>query len=164
MIELVLHVGGTEWEIPDHNSEQYNSEGKDICLPSIVNLALANLWSHVALGSPEGRELVNVFVGSETEIGELEVHVFVDQNVLKFDVAMHYILTVNIVKLVNNLFCEKSANYLIHTAQLFADVEQELTLYVLHDDVHLSSEVFVVVFDDSIVTVFVHLDDSLVVE
>lgn len=77
---------------------------------------------------------------------------------------MYYILTVNILKLINNLLCEKSANIFAHASQLFAEVKQELTLDVLHDDVDLAGDELAVVLDDAIVTVLVHLDDSIVLQ
>lgn len=77
---------------------------------------------------------------------------------------MDYILTVNILKLINNLFCEKSTNFFSHVSHLFAKVEQELTLDVFHNDVHLARDVPLVVLDDAIVAILVHLDDSLVFE
>lgn len=103
-------------------------------------------------------------VGGEAEVCELQVHVLVHQNVLQLDIPVDYILTVNVFKLVNNLFCEKSANFFAHAPELFAGIEQELAFDVLHNDVDLPSDVLVVVLDDSIVAVLVHLDDSVVLQ
>lgn len=69
VIELVLLVSRAEWEVSDHDGEQNDSHRKDVRLSSVINLSLTDLWSHVALGSPEGTELVDVIVGSETKVG-----------------------------------------------------------------------------------------------
>lgn len=69
VIELVLLVSRAEWEVSDHDGEQNDSHRKDVRLSSVINLSLTDLWSHVALGPPEGTELVDIIVGSETKVG-----------------------------------------------------------------------------------------------
>lgn len=68
VIELVLLVSRAEWEVSDHDGEQNDSHRKDVRLSSVIILSLTDLWSHVALGPPEGTELVDVIVGSETKV------------------------------------------------------------------------------------------------
>lgn len=79
MIELVLEFSLAEWEVSDHDSEQYDAHREDISLPSIVELAFADFRSHVALGSPERAQLINVLVGSEAKVGQFQVHVLVHE-------------------------------------------------------------------------------------
>ena len=92
MIELIVHFSFTEGEVANDDGKENDSEGENISLPSVIFFRLPNLWCHVALGTSKGIKSVNVLISSEAKVGELQVHIVVEQNVLQLDIAVHDIL------------------------------------------------------------------------
>lgn len=164
VVELVLHLSCAEGEVANDEGEQDDSHGEDISLLSIIALALANFWSHIALSSSEGNELLDVLVSGEAEVGQLEVHVVVDQDVLELDVSVNNILAVNVLELFDHLFGKKSSNILAAGSNLFAEIEEEWALNILHNNVDLLLEALAFVMDNSAVSELVELDNAFVVK
>ena len=82
MIELVIHFSFTEGEVANDDGEENYSERENVSLSAIVLFGLADFRGHVALGTSESGQLINVLISSEAKVSELQVHVVVEQDVL----------------------------------------------------------------------------------
>jgi len=105
-----------------------------------------------------------VLVSSETEVSQFKVHIFIKENVLEFDISVNYSLVINVFKLFNHLSGEISAHIFSHSSQLFAQVEKKRSLDIFHDKVDLVSEGLSIVMNNSIITITVKSNNSLMLE
>jgi len=161
VVELIAELGLTEREVTHYDGKQDNSQGKYVRLPSIVFFVLADFWCHVALGPPKSIELIDISIGGEAEIGQLQVHVFVQQDVLEFDVAVDDVFGVHIFELLNELVCKIEANIFAHAAIIFADIEKEWTLNIFHNNINLVMHLLIIAGNDTIITILIHLYNAL---
>lgn len=76
-VEVILEVSSAEGEVADNDGEEDYAHGENICLPSVVDLSRSNFWSHVALSTSEGIQLIDILIGCEAEISEFQVHALV---------------------------------------------------------------------------------------
>lgn len=61
-VELVLDRGFAKGEVPDDEGEQNDAHGENVCFSAIVHVTVANFGCHVALGSSEGRQCVDIAI------------------------------------------------------------------------------------------------------
>jgi len=162
VVELIAELGFAEREVTHYDGKQDYSQGKYVRLPSIVFFGFADFWCHITLRPPESIKLINIPIRCEAEVGQLQVHALVQQDVLEFDVAVDDVFGVHVFKLLDQLICKIEANVLAHAAIFLADIEKEWALNVLHDNIDLVMNHLVIAADNAIVAILVHLDDALV--
>lgn len=123
VVEVLGGAGLLEGENAMHNDKKYNAEGEHVDLLALVGLALLDLGSHVCEGASEALEIVNQLVGCISEVHEFKVEVGVDEDVLEFEVAVHNLLAVDVLKCVQHLCGEVAASVLSHRSEALARVE-----------------------------------------
>jgi serine/threonine protein kinase len=163
-IKLILKVSCAEGEVSDDEGEQDDSHGEDVGLLAVIGVAVADFWGHVALSASEGGQLFNVLISGEAEVSELQVHVFVHQNVLELDVSVNNPVGVHIFELFNHLLSKVAAEVFSDISKLLAQVEEEWALDVFHDDVDLVCEGLAIINNHTIIPVIVASNNSLMVE
>jgi len=98
VVEVLFFAGLFEWEDALHDDEDNDTDGEKIDLGAVVGLALLDLGSHVGHGATVGLELVDAFVASKAEVSDLQVELFINENVLELKVAMYASEVVHVVK------------------------------------------------------------------
>lgn len=89
------------------------------------------LWCHVAHGTAIGLQAADAFVGCEAEVGELQFHVLVYEDILQFDVPVNDSFLVHIFHGFNHLSQEKSAHVFAHSTIRLAQVKEKRAFDVL---------------------------------
>lgn len=112
----------------------------------------------------EGSELLDIIVGGEAEVSELEAHVRVNKDVLKFNVSVDNTFAVDELELLDQLLSKESSHFFTHWSHLFDQIEKKWTFDEFHHNVGGVFESPVVILDDTIIGVFIELYDTLVVE
>ena len=165
VVEVFFLAGLFEWENALHNDEKDDSDREHVDVSALVLLALLDLGCHVGHSATVGLESVDVLVAGEAEVGQLEVQVVIDENVLEFQVAVHDPPRVNVLNGVEHLVKEESACIFAHSAHGLAEVEEKAALDELHDDVDkvLNDAARWLDYLTSI-AILVHLNDSLVLQ
>lgn len=165
VVEVLFLAGLLEWENALDNDEEDDSDGEHVDLLALVLLALLNFGSHVSHGATVGVKSINVLVAGEAEVGNLEVQVVIDKDVLKLEVAVNHASGVHEVDRLKHLMEEEAASIFTHRAHSLAKVEEEATLDEFHHDEDK-------VFNDAArrlhnltsIAIFVHVDDALMLE
>jgi len=127
VVEVFLLAGLLEGEDALYDNKDDNSDREDINLGSVVGLALLNFWGHIGHRTSVALELVNALVASEAEVGDLQVELFVNEDVLELQVSMNASETVHVVEGSNELRHKEPAGVLAHGAHGLAQVEEEAT-------------------------------------
>jgi len=111
-----LIVGHAERRVTRIKDKENNSEGKQVNDLSLVGLFRKNFRSHVAGGAHLGMIIatsVTAFKGaSEAEINDFDIKVFVQKNILWFEIAMRKAFGVDVVHTLQHLIKEVLANRL----------------------------------------------------
>ena len=113
-----------------------NDGGREhIGLHAVVDFALLDLRSHVSLRPMKALQEVN-FVGcGEAKVCDLQVHLIVDQNILKLEVAMGHAFFMDVLKHIEHLMEKKAAFYFAHAAETLTEVQQVAAGNVIKHDV-----------------------------
>lgn len=165
VVEVFFSASFLEGEDALNNDEQNHTEAEQVDLLTIVGLAFLDFGSHVGEGSAVGLKAVDVLVAGEAEVSELEVHLFVYEDVLELEVAVDNSVGVHVFDGVQHLVSKEASGVLAHCAERLADIEQETALHVVHDQVdHVVDNAAGWLLDDALVTVLNHTDDALVFE
>ena len=165
IVEVLLFAGLLEGENALNDDEKDDSNGEHVDICAFVLLALLDFGSHVCHGATVGLESIDVLVASEAEVGQLEVQIVVDENVLEFEVAMHDSTSVNVLDGIEHLVKEESACIFAHCAHSLAQVEEKTALDELHDNVNkVLNDAARWLHNLASVAIFVHLYDSLVLQ
>jgi len=98
VVEVLLFARLLEWEDALYDNEDDDTDREEIYLGAIVGLALLDLRCHVGHGASVALELVNAFVASKAEVGNLEVELIVYENVLELQVTVHTSEVVHVVE------------------------------------------------------------------
>lgn len=96
VVEVFILLGFLEGEDAVDEDEENDTQGEDISLTSIIYFSLLNFRSHICEGATVRPEHVYLAVGSEAEVSYLQVHFFVEKDVLDFEVAVHDIFLVHV--------------------------------------------------------------------
>jgi len=165
VVEVLLSAGLFEGEDALDDDEQNDAEGEEVDLLTIVGLAFLDLGGHVGEGAAVALEAVDVLVAGEAEVGEFEVHLLVDEDVLELQVAVDDSVGVHVLDGVEHLVSEEPSGVLAHRAERLADVEEEAALHVVHDQVdHVVDHAARWLLDNALVAVLDHTDDALVLK
>lgn len=135
VVEEVVVVGFGEGEVANDDNEEDHAHGEYVGLSAIVGEAVADLGSHVALSASVVFQLVDVLVGGEAEVSQLQAHVLVRQDVLELDVAVDNAARVQVLQLLDHLLQEVKSDLLAHCFASLADVEENGAFDVFHDNV-----------------------------
>lgn len=88
VVEVLFFAGLLEGEDALDNDEEDDSNGEHVDLLAGVLLALLNFWRHVGHCATVRLQSVNILVAGEAKVGQLEVQVVIDEDVLKFEVSV----------------------------------------------------------------------------
>ena len=79
-----------------HHQKDDNAHCEDVCSVPFVRLAFMDLWCHVSLSASMSVKHADDAALSESlrerEIANLEIEIRIDQNVLEFQISVHYSL------------------------------------------------------------------------
>ena len=134
-VEVFLLASFLEGEDALNDDEQDDTNWEHVDLLANVCLSLFDLRSHVGHGSSVRPQSIDVFVTRKSEVGNFEVQIVVNKDVLKFEVAVDNLPIVHVFDWVEHLVEEESSGVFSHLAHGLAEVEKEATLDELHDDV-----------------------------
>ena len=147
------------------NNEEDDSDGEHVDILTLVLLAFLDFGCHVGHGSTVGLKSIDVLVASESEVGQFQVEVVIDEDVLKLQVSVHYFAAVHVLDRVKHLVEEKPASIFTHGAHCLAEVEEETALHELHDDEYeVLNDAARWFIDPAGISILVHIDDSLVLK
>ena len=165
VVEVLFSAGLLEGEDSLNDDEQNDTEAEQVDLLTIVGLAFLDFGSHVGEGSAVGLKAVDILVAGEAEVSELEVHLFVDKDVLELEVTVDNSVGVHVLDGVQHLVSKEASGVLAHCAERLADIEQETALHVVHDQVdHVVDNATGWLLNDALITVLNHTDDALMFE
>jgi len=134
VVEVLLFAGFLEGENALYDNEDDYANAEQVNLGSIVGLSLLDLGSHVSHCASVRLEVVDAFVASETEIGNFQIKIVVYKNVLELEVTMHAAEVVHVLNCVDHLAHKEAASVLSHSSHGLAQVEEEASGNVLHND------------------------------
>lgn len=162
VVEVLFGARLLERENALHNDEQNDGEREQIYLAALVLFALLDLGSHVRHCSAVALEGIDVLVAGEAEVGKLEVHVLIEEDVLELQVAVDHALAVQVLKSIKHLVREEAACILAHGTHQLAEVEKKSTIDVLHDDVdQVINDTGRWLDNGTLVTELEHVDNAL---
>jgi len=165
VVEVLFLAGLLEGENALYDNKYDNSHAEKVNLGAVVSLSLLDLRGHVSHGASVGLEVVDAFVAGETEIGNFQVQLVVNENVLELEVAMHAPEVVHVLQGVDHLGHKEAARVLAHRPHGLAEVEEETTRDVLHHDEDKVADNAAGRLDDLAgISEIHHADDSYVLE
>lgn len=88
VVEVLFLAGLLEGEDALDDDEEDDSDGEHVNIGSLVLLAQLDLGSHVGHGTTVRVECIDVLVAGEAEVGDLEVEVVINKDVLEFEVSV----------------------------------------------------------------------------
>jgi hypothetical protein len=136
IVEILILLGLLEWEDALDNDEQDDTSGEHVDLSTVVGLALLDLRSHVGHRASVRLQIVDFSEGGKAKIGDLQVHVLINQDVFKFEVSVNDALAVHVLKHITHLRKEETATILAHTSKSLAEVEEEAAGDELEENVN----------------------------
>lgn len=134
VVEVLFFAGLFEGENALDDDEDNYTDGEQIHLGAVVGFAFLDLGCHVGHGATVGLELVDAFVASKAEVSDLQVELFINENVLELKVAMYASEVVHVVKGSNHLGHKEATGILAHGAHGLTQVKEEASRNLLHDD------------------------------
>jgi hypothetical protein len=108
LVKLVnTSVSNSEGRVLSHHNEKNNSERKHVDTFAVISLFFVDFWSHVEGGSQVGplhpASVVSFKWRSESEIGNFDVVVGTEENVLRLEISVSDSSLVNVVNTFNHL-------------------------------------------------------------
>jgi len=165
VVEVLLLAGLLEGENSLYDNKYDNSHAEKVNLGAVVSLAFLDFGGHVSHGASVGLEVVNAFVASETEIGDFQIQLVINENVLELEVTMDAPEVVHVLKSVKHLSHKEAACVLAHGSHGLAQVEEETAGDVLHHDEDQVADNAARGLDDLAgISEIHHSDDSCVLE
>jgi hypothetical protein len=165
VVEVFFGAGLLEGEDALDDDEQNDAKWEEVDLLTIVGLAFLDLGSHVGEGATVALEAVDVFEASKAKVSEFEVHLLVNEDVFKLEVAVDNSVGVHVLNGVKHLISEEPSGVLAHLAKGLANVKEETALHVVHDQVdHVVDDAAGWLLNDALITVLDHADDALMLE
>lgn len=132
---------------------------------AFISFSFFDLGRHVSHRASVGFEAVDVLVTGETKVGNFKVELLVNEDVFELQVSVDNFSLMHIIGGVEHLHQEEPSGVFSHGAHHLAEVEQETTLYELHDDVDEVGDDPSGGLDDlSGVAVVSHADDAAMVQ
>lgn len=113
-----------EWEDPVHDDKEDDGRRKHVSLPSIIHIPFSDLWGHIRLRALIRGKFLNSLVRCETEIDDLQVHLVVDEDVLKLQIAVYDALVVHEGDSIDELSHKETASCFAHATQFFAKLKK----------------------------------------
>lgn len=89
VVEILFLAGFFEGENALDDDEDDNTDREEVDLSAVVDFAFLNFGSHVGHGSAVAPQLVNALVASKAEVGDFEVELIVDENVLELKITVN---------------------------------------------------------------------------
>lgn len=83
VVEVLFLAGFLKGEDTLYDNEYDDSYAEQVNLSSIVCLSFFNFGSHIRHCASVGLEVIDAFVASETKIGNFQVQLIVNENVLE---------------------------------------------------------------------------------
>jgi len=134
VIEVFLLTSFLEGEDSLDNDEQNDAHGEQVHLSTVIGLALLDFGSHVGHCTSVRLEVINALVARKPEIGDLQIEVIINKNVFQLQVTMHASEVMHIFDSVNHLVHEEAPIVFSHCSHSLAEVKEEASLDILHDD------------------------------
>lgn len=130
---------------------------------SLVLKALLDFRSHVSHGPSVRLQGVDALVAGESEVGDLEVEVVVDEDVLQLEVSVDYFFIMHVFERVKQLCEEEPASVFSHLSHKLAQIKKETSLDVLHNNEdQVVNDAATRLDNNSGIAVVVHSNDSSV--
>lgn len=124
VVEVLFFAGLLEGEDALHDDEDDDSDREEVNLGAVVGLAFLDFGGHVGHGTSVAFKLVDALVACETEVGNFEIELIVDQNILELEVSVDAPEIVHVVDRVYQLRHEEASGILAHGAHGLAEVEE----------------------------------------
>jgi len=114
VVEVLLFARLLEGEDALDDDKDDYADGEEVDLGAVVGFALLDLGCHVGHGATVGLELINAFVASKAEVSNLQVELFIYENVLELKVTMYASEIVHVVKGSDHLGHKEATSILTH--------------------------------------------------
>jgi hypothetical protein len=134
VVEVLFLASFLEGEDTLHDDKYDDSHAEQVNLSSIVCFSFFNFRGHIRHCASVRLEVIDAFVASKTEIGNFQVQLIVNENVLELKITMHAAEVVHVVEGVDHLGHEEAASIFSHGTHGLAQVEEETSLDILHHD------------------------------
>jgi len=122
VVNIFLPVCSSERRILCHHYEQNNAKCKNIDTLTVIGPLFVDFWSHVVLGSQVISMQTITFVSLEgsgkSKIGNFDVEIGAEENVIRFQVSVGDASLVNVVYTFNHLPEEVSSQSLLKSSGL----------------------------------------------
>ena len=125
VVEILVLFGLLEWEDALDNDEQNDTSGEHVDLSTVVVLAFLDLGSHVGHGASVRLQIVDFSEGSKAEIGDLQIHALIDQDVFKFEVSVNDSFSVHVLENITHLRKEETATVFSHSSESLTEIKEE---------------------------------------
>jgi len=131
VVEVFVFFGLFERENSLNNNEKNDSGGENIDFSAVILFAFLDLWCHVGHGATIGLQPVDFLVGCEAEISDFQVHLVIDEDILKFEVSVNDAFSLHVGQNIKHLAHEVSASVFSHASHCLADVKEKSACNVL---------------------------------
>ena len=116
IVKVVTFSCLKKWKNASHETEDQDTDRKNVNLFTVVDFSFHDLWCHVALRSNIVGELFNVFVGCKAKIKKFDVHIFINENIFWFDVSVYHTTFVNVFDCIENLMHDEPCLAFSHSS------------------------------------------------
>jgi hypothetical protein len=134
LVQLHYILAILKRQIPASHGKENNSCRPDIDSQSFVDLIFEHLWCSIA-GRPTGglESLVLLVSVGKPEVHNPQVHLIVEQEVLRLEVAMDHSDAMDVFDAIDELM-EDAAGFLLFESLVISDIVEKLPVFhVLHD-------------------------------
>lgn len=136
VISASLLVSLAEGGMSSESNEENDSSSKQVNFDSVIRLLEDNFGCHISLSSENGshfsRSVSSIQGSGEPKIGDLQVHILVEQEILWLEISMGDLLLVEVVQTFQQLEEVSSGNFVGESTD-FNKVKQ-LTILAIFDD------------------------------
>jgi len=136
IVEVLILLGLLKWENTLNNDEKNDSSGKHVDLTTIIGFIFFNFGCHVSHSASVRLQIMDFSESGESEICHLQIHVFVDQDIFKFEVSVNDSFSVHVFKDIAHLVQEETTSIFAHATKSLAHIEKETTSYKLEKNVN----------------------------